>query len=82
MSFHQTREVTYDYCLNGLPLDCGNQAKDLSILYTPSFEFRSHIDYIINTSLRVFGFIRRFYKFYVVNCLLVFYKRVGRYFLY
>lgn len=66
--------LTYDFYLDVLSLDrIVDQVKNLGILNTLLFNLRPHIEYVINKSLRILGFIQQHsQKLYVMNCLLVF----------
>jgi hypothetical protein len=67
--------ITIYYCLDVVPLDRVYQVKDLGIFYVPTLDFHPHVDYIVNKSLRVLGFIRRHSrKFRAANCLLALYN--------
>lgn len=60
MTFHRIRSIlSFDYYLNGSPLERVFQINDLGFLYSPSLDFRPHIDQVIGNASRALGFIRR-----------------------
>ena len=51
IKFYKFRTNTnFIYQINGNPLECVDQIRDLGILFCSSLDFLSHIDTIISTS--------------------------------
>ena len=66
IKFHKTRANTnFVYQINGNPLECVDQIRDLGVLFCSSLDFSSHIDTIISRALRMLGFIKRCTKQFV-----------------
>ena len=59
IKFYKTRANTnFVYQINGNPLECVDQIRDLGELFCSSLNFSSHIDTIISRALRMLGFIK------------------------
>lgn len=80
MTFYRSKAViSFDYRLDGLSIQRVNQVHDLGILFVPSLNFSSHIDYMTSKAFRALGFIRRHStNFSSANCLLALYNALVR----
>ena len=66
IKFYKTRANTnFVYQINGNPLECVVQIRDLGVLFCSSLDFFSHVDTIISRALRMLGFIKRCTKQFV-----------------
>ena len=49
----------YQYTINGLPIVCCNQHKDLGIVMSPDLNWESHITFISSKAYKKLGLLRR-----------------------
>lgn len=56
---HKRNEFTFDYVLDGDVLEDGKSVMDLGVLIDKKLSFNPHIDMIVQSALRLLGFISR-----------------------
>lgn len=59
-SCHTHNRIDYQYFINNHLPNSINSVRDLGVLMDSSFSYSSHINNIINTALKILGFIKRF----------------------
>ena len=61
-SLKRSRDITYNYCFNNIPIKFVGQIKDLGVYYTHNMSFEFHITEIVKKSFRMLGFVKRIMK--------------------